>query len=216
MIKYVLFDLDGTLTDPALGITNSIMYALDKFGISVSDRKTLYNFIGPPLYDSFVKYYGFSHDDANLAVKYYREYFAPKGLYENTVYEGVEDLLFTLQDKGVKLILATSKPEKFAKEILRHFGLDKYFTDVIGATMNEKRNTKDAVIAYAIQKCGIQTSEAVMVGDRMHDIFGANINSLRSVGVLYGFGSYEELKNEGANVIVNDVQQLKYTILSMI
>lgn len=212
MIKYVLFDLDGTLTDPGEGITNSIVYALDKFGISVSDKKDLYKFIGPPLYDSFVKYYGFSHENANLAITYYREYFAPKGLYENTVYKGIEDMLGFLADKGVKLIVATSKPEKYAREILAHFALDRYFDDIIGATMDEKRNTKDAVIAYAIEKCKIVPQNAIMVGDRLHDVLGAKANGMRSIGVLYGFGSYKELSDAGADMIVKDVEQLKKTL----
>jgi len=215
MIDYILFDLDGTLTDPAEGITNSIVYALDKFGISVSDKKSLYKFIGPPLYDSFVKYYGFSHDDANLAVAYYREYFAPKGLFENTVYDGIEDMLSCLLGQGAKLIIATSKPEKFAREILTHFSLDRYFYDIVGATMDEKRNTKDAVIAYAIEKCKIDPTSAIMVGDRLHDVIGAKKNSLRSVGVLYGFGSYDELSAAGADIIVSDVNYLKNTLLEM-
>lgn len=216
MIEYVLFDLDGTLTDPAEGITNSIVYALNKFGVSVCDKKELYKFIGPPLYDSFVKYYGFSHENANLAITYYREYFAPKGLYENTVYEGIEDALIHLKTQNVKLIVATSKPEKFAREILVHFALDRYFDDIIGATMDEKRNTKDAVIAYAVEKCSIDTANAVMVGDRLHDVLGAKANGIRSIGVLYGFGSYDELADAGADIIVNDVAQLKNVLTDLI
>ena len=212
MIEYVLFDLDGTLTDPGEGITNSIVYALDKFGISVSDKKDLYKFIGPPLYDSFVKYCGFSHENANLAITYYREYFAPKGLYENTVYKGIEDMLGFLAEKGVKLIVATSKPEKYARAIIAHFALDRYFDDIIGATMDEKRNTKDAVIAYAIEKCKIVPQNAIMVGDRLHDVLGAKANGMRSIGVLYGFGSYKELSDAGADMIVKDVEQLKKTL----
>ena len=212
MIKHVLFDLDGTLTDPAEGITNSIVYALNKFGISVWDKRDLYKFIGPPLSDSFVKYYGFSHENANLAITYYREYFAPNGLYENTVYKGIEDMLGFLADKGVKLIVATSKPERYAREILAHFALDRYFDDIVGATMDEKRNTKDAVIAYAIEKCKIDPKKAIMVGDRLHDVLGAKENGIRSVGVLYGFGSYDELSNAGADMIVGDVEQLKNTL----
>ena len=212
MPKSILFDLDGTLTDPGEGITNSIVYALDKFGISVSDKKDLYKFIGPPLYDSFVKYYGFSHENANLAISYYREYFAPKGLYENTVYKGIEDMLGFLADKGVKLIVATSKPEKYARAIIAHFALDRYFDDIIGATMDEKRNTKDAVIAYAIEKCKIVPQNAIMVGDRLHDVLGAKANGMRSIGVLYGFGSYKELSDAGADMIVKDVEQLKKTL----
>jgi len=216
MIKYVLFDLDGTLTDPAEGITNSIVYALKKFGISVSDKKELYKFIGPPLYDSFVRYYGFTPKDANLAITYYREYFAPKGLYENTVYEGIEDALIHLKTQNVKLIVATSKPEKFAREILAHFALDRYFDDIIGATMDEKRNTKDAVIAYAVEKCNIDTENAVMVGDRLHDVLGAKANGIRSIGVLYGFGSYDELTDAGADIIVENVANLINVLTDLI
>ena len=216
MIKYILFALDGTLTDPAEGITNSLAYALNEFDISVSDKKDLYKFIGPPLYDSFVRYYGFSHEDANLAVAYYREYFSPKGLYENTVYEGIEDALLHLKNQNVKLIVATSKPEKFAREILAHFALDRYFDDIIGATMDEKRNTKDAVIAYAVEKCSIDTAYAVMVGDRLHDVLGAKANGIRSIGVLYGFGSYDELTDAGADIIVENVAQLKNVLTDLI
>jgi len=214
--SHILFDLDGTLTDPALGITNSVMYALNKFGIEVDDRASLYKFIGPPLYDSFVRYYGFTPKDANLAITYYREYFAPKGLYENTVYEGIEDALIHLKTQNVKLIVATSKPEKFAREILAHFALDRYFDDIIGATMDEKRNTKDAVIAYAVEKCNIDTENAVMVGDRLHDVLGAKANGIRSIGVLYGFGSYDELTDAGADIIVENVANLINVLTDLI
>ena len=140
MYKYILFDLDGTLTDPGLGITNAVMHALKKFNIEVPDRSELYKFIGPPLLESFQKYYGMSEEESQMALQYYREYFKPYGLYENTVYDGIEELLVTLKAQGKKLILATSKPEPFAVEILRHFGLDKYFDFVAGATMDEKRS----------------------------------------------------------------------------
>lgn len=216
MIKYILFDLDGTLTDPAEGITNSICYALDKFGIKVQDKASLYKFIGPPLYDSFVKYYGFSSENANKAVDYYREYFAPKGLYENTVYPGVTQLLQELTSYDVGLLVATSKPEVYAKKIIEHFDLQQYFYDVVGATLDATRNTKDAVIAYAINKHSIDAQSALMVGDRHHDVFGASQNSLRCVGVTYGFGSYSELSDAGADIIVDSVEQLKNTLINYI
>lgn len=215
MKRYVLFDLDGTLTEPSEGITNSVKYALAKFGISVSDKSELYKFIGPPLYDSFVNFYGFSHDDANLAVAYYREYFAPHGIYENCVYEGIPEMLERLKTSGKTLVLATSKPEKFALEILRHFGLAKYFDLAYGATMDEKRNKKDEVIAYALSQGNIDPDDAVMVGDRIYDIEGGHKNGLVSVGVLFGYGDRAELEGAKAEFIAKDVPELEKILLEI-
>lgn len=203
MYKYILFDLDGTLTDPGLGITNAVMYALKKFHIEVPERSELYKFIGPPLLESFEKFYGMSSEESQLALQYYREYFKPYGLYENTVYDGIEELLAELKAEGKKLILATSKPEPFAIEILRHFKLDKYFDFIAGATMDEKRVRKADVIAYALESCEItDLSSAIMIGDREHDVLGAKEVGLESIGVLYGYGDLEELENAGATYIV--------------
>ena len=178
MYKYVLFDLDGTLTNPGLGITNSVMYALKKFGIEVEDRAVLYKFIGPPLLESFEKFYGLSKAESELALQYYREYFKPYGLYENEVYEGIREVLERLKEKGKKLLLATSKPEEFAKEILHHFQLEQYFDFVAGATMDEKRVKKGDVIAYALESCGItELTSVLMIGDREHDVIGAKDNA---------------------------------------
>lgn len=198
VFNYLLFDLDGTLTDPGLGITNSVMYALQKFGINVEDRTSLYKFIGPPLRDSFEAFYGFSREDSELAVQYYREYFKDKGLYENEVYDGIEELLIQLKERDRTLIVATSKPEPFAIKILQHFNLYDYFDFVAGATMDETRNKKADVIQYALESFNIEKSSAVMIGDREHDIIGAKENNLDSIGVLYGYGSRDELKNAGA------------------
>lgn len=204
MFDTILFDLDGTLTDPGEGITNSVAYALDKYGIDVQDKRELYKFIGPPLVDSFMKYYGFDEDKALQAVEYYREYFRNKGIFENEVYEGVEDMLRRLHADGKRIVLATSKPEEFALRILEHFELKKYFTVVAGASMDSSRSKKGDVIAYALSMCGnIDKSTAVMVGDREHDIIGAKENALVSIGVLYGYGSEEELQNSGADYIVS-------------
>ena len=209
MYKYILFDLDGTLTDPGLGITNAVMYALKKFNIEVPDRSELYKFIGPPLLESFEKYYGMTPEQSQMALQYYREYFKPYGLYENTVYDGIEEVLAALKVQGKKLILATSKPEPFAVEILRHFGLDKYFDFVAGATMDEKRVRKADVIAYALESCEIaELSEAIMVGDREHDVLGAKEVGLQCVGVLYGYGDLEELENVGANYIAKKPEDI--------
>ncbi len=206
----ILFDLDGTLTDPGLGITNSVMYALKKYGIEVSDRSELYKFIGPPLAESFEKYYGFSTEESYKAVDCYREYYRDRGLYENTVYDGIEDLLKELKAAGKTLIVATSKPEVFAKEVLRHFGLDKYFEYIAGGNLDGTRTVKAEVIAYALDSCGITDKEnAVMVGDRMHDIVGAKTVGIDSIGVLFGYGSREELENAGADYIAEGVENIK-------
>ena len=209
MKKYLLFDLDGTLTDSALGITNSVRYALRKFGIEETDHARLCSFVGPPLYDSFRELYGMSHEDANLAIVYYREYYVSKGLYENTVYDGVREMLEALSSGGRKIILATSKPERFAREILKNFSLDRYFYGVFGATMDEKLCKKDNIIALALEKLDIPYDDAVMIGDRKYDILGGRKFGLTSVGVLYGYGGREELTDAGAYCIASTVNELK-------
>ena len=209
MYKYVLFDLDGTLTDPGLGITNSVMYALKKFNIEVEDRTSLYKFIGPPLKESYAKYYHFSDEESTRAVTYYREYFSVKGIYENVLYDGIAELLEKIKDSGRKVVLATSKPEEFAVEILRYFHIDHYFDFVAGSTMDGTRVRKADVIAYALESHGItDLSLAVMVGDREHDILGAKEIGLDSIGVLYGYGSREELENAGATYIAEHVADI--------
>ena len=202
MYKYLLFDLDGTLTDPGLGITNSVMYALRKFDINVEERTSLYKFIGPPLRDSFETFYGFSSEKSELAVQYYREYFSERGLYENEAYDGIADLLTQLKERGKSLIVATSKPESFAIKILQHFKLYDYFDFVAGATMDATRNKKADIIKYALESCNIsEKSSVIMIGDREHDVIGAKENGLDSIGVLFGYGSYDELKRAGATFI---------------
>lgn len=208
MYEIILFDLDGTLTDPGPGITNSVAYALEKYGIEVEDKKTLYSFIGPPLKDSFMKYYGFDEEKAMQAISFYREYFRDTGLYENKVYEGVRELLEKIKASGRKIVLATSKPEEFAVRILEHFDLIKYFHVVAGASMDETRNKKGDVIKYAMEKGGFSAQGAVMIGDREHDIFGAKENGITSIGVLYGYGSEEELKKAGADYIAETVDEI--------
>ena len=209
MYDYLLFDLDGTLTDPAEGITNSVIYALKKWGIEVGDRSELYCFIGPPLSASFKKYYGFSEDDALKCLEYYREYFRDKGIFENKVYVGIPELLEKLKKSGKILILATSKPEIFAKRILDHFDLTKYFDFVAGASMDESRNKKADVICYALETANVtDRSKALMIGDREQDITGARLNSLDSLGVLYGYGDYEEHTAAGANYIAETVNDI--------
>lgn len=209
MYQYVLFDLDGTLTDPAEGITNSVAYALEKFGITVSDKRELYRFIGPPLVDSFMKYYGFSEADANQAVAYYREFFKPTGIFQNSLYEGVPELLKQLKSSGKAVILATSKPEVFAVEILKHFGIFEYFDFVAGATLDSTRNKKGDVIAYALDSMKItEKSACLMVGDRNQDINGARENQIDSLGVLFGYGDLDELTTAGATYVAETVEDI--------
>lgn len=206
---YILFDLDGTLTDPMIGITKSVQYALRFYGIEESNLNVLCPFIGPPLKDSFMKYYHFPESQAEEAIKKYREYFSVTGIFENRVYDEIEDLLKQLKSCGKQLLVATSKPEEFAVQILEHFGLAQYFEYVCGASMDEKRVKKGDVIAYAIEMAGIEdVSLAVMVGDREHDIIGAKENGMDSIGVLFGYGSRKELKEAGADFIGESVKEL--------
>lgn len=200
--SYCLFDLDGTLTDPGIGITDSVMYALKKFDIDVKDRSELYPFIGPPLDYSFKTYFGFTEEQAVLAIKYYREFFSTKGLYENEVYEGIPGMLEELKKRGVTIALATSKPYEFSVEILRHFGLSGYFDHVGAATMDGRISKKEDVISNLLGQLNYEDKASVlMVGDRYHDIEGAKANGLHSAGVLWGYGTEEELKKAGAEYL---------------
>ena len=162
--KYILFDLDGTVTDPMIGITKSVRYALNKFGIEVEDLNTLCKFIGPPLKDSFMNFYNFTEEDALKAIAYYREYFSTNGLYENTVYENFEDMLIALKNDGKSLIIATSKPTVFAEKILEHFNLKKYFDFISGSNLDNTRTKKADVISYALEQQMINNmSEIIMI-----------------------------------------------------
>ena len=213
--SYLLFDLDGTLTDPAVGITNSVAFALARFGIQNKDRKQLYPYIGPPLVNAFMEFAGLSHEDAQKALIYYREYFAPKGIFENKPYEGIIETLRTLKRAGKHLLVATSKPEPYARRIVEHFGMAEYFDFVAGASMDEVRVKKEDVIRYAFDSCGItDTSSALMIGDRRHDMEGAAKNGIDSMGVLYGYGSREELEGAGATYLVASPAEIAKLILS--
>lgn len=208
----VLFDLDGTLTDPAEGITNSVAFALERFGVSVADRRELLPFIGPPLKESFMHFYGMDDARAEQAVADYREYFAPKGIFENAVYPGVADMLCALRAAGTRMVLATSKPEVFARQILEHFGLLEQFDAVCGSELDGRRTDKAEVIAEALRRC--PGEHPVMVGDRLHDVAGAKKNGLPCIGVLFGYGGREELQTAGADWLVEDVQELKNLLLA--
>ncbi len=201
--QVLLFDLDGTLTDSAPGIIHSAIYALKEFGIH-ADPTDLKKFIGPPLSQSFEEFYGFSKKQAAEAVTKYREYFSEKGIFENEPYPAIEEVLRQLRAAGKHLLVATSKPEVFAKRILEHFSLSGYFEGITGSELDGTRTDKAEVIACALEKSGIlDKQEVVMIGDRKHDILGARKNHLESVGVLYGYGSKEELEQAGASLLVS-------------
>lgn len=209
MFDYLFFDLDGTLTDPAQGITNSFVHALKYFGIEIPSYETLCTFIGPPLPETFKTQFGFDKQKVAEGVKKYREYFATKGLLENSVYPGIPELLAGLKAAGKKLVVATSKPEEYSIRIIEHFGLAQYFENVCGSLMDESRSKKDEVIAYAIERNHISDkSKILMIGDRKHDILGAKKIGLKSCGVLFGYGSREELEEAEADFISENVSRL--------
>ena len=205
----ILFDLDGTLTDPKVGITTSVQYALSHFGIHVENPDELCKFIGPPLRQAFKEYYGFDTAGAEEALWKYRERYIDEGIYENIMYPGIDHMLEGLKDLGKTLIVATSKPTILAEKVLKHFSLDKYFSFVSGAELNGERSEKSEIIQYAFEKCNIDNiKNCIMVGDRKHDIVGAKAACISSIGVLYGYGSEEELSEAGADYIVKTVSEL--------
>lgn len=205
----MLFDLDGTITDSAEGIINSVIYALEKINQPIPERKDLYSFIGPPLKESFEKICHLSEIDADLAVTYYREYYQKKGLYQNQVYQGIPELLSRLNELGCQVYIATSKPEIFAKKIVTHFDLIGYFNGIYGASLDGIRSKKTDVIAYALKEAQIETkNDVVMIGDRKHDILGGKENKLATIGVLYGFGNKEELEKAQATYLAATPEEI--------
>lgn len=212
--KAILFDLDGTLTDSCEGIINSIVYTLDAYGVTGYDRNDLYRFVGPPLTESFKELLCVDGEKVMEAVEKYREYFRDTGIFENRLYDGVESLLNSLANSGKKIILATSKAEAFAVRILEHFNILQYFEVVAGSELSGERNKKDEVIKYALDKAGLSAlNDAVMVGDRKYDITGAKRSGIDSIGILYGYGSREELEEAGATAIAETVEELKRLLL---
>lgn len=210
----LLFDLDGTITDPAEGIAHSVAYALKKFGITVEDPTTLYRFIGPPLLDSFRDFYGFSDDEAKQALGFYREYYAVKGITENRLYDGMRELLRDLQREGYQLLVATSKPELYARRIFDDMGLTAYFDVIAGSDMAETRAEKAQVVAYALRQAGLtDRAQALMIGDRKFDVEGAAKEGLPCAGVLFGYGDRPELEAAGARYIAETVDDLRKLLI---
>lgn len=203
-MKNIFFDLDGTLTDSGLGITKSISYALEKLGKPVPAKKTLELFIGPPLLESYMKICGLTKEEGEKGIDLFREYYSVKGIYENNLYPDIIELLKELKKRDKAIYLTTSKPEEYAKRILKHFEIDSYFSGVYGAFDDEKMSEKEYIIKRALETIQPKPTleETIMIGDREYDIVGATKNGLQSVGVLYGFGSLDELKKANATYII--------------
>ena len=201
-IDAVFFDLDGTLTDPKVGITRCILHALGELGVAAPHADDLTWCIGPPLLESFKSMLG---DDAlaGVALKHYRARFSEIGLYENRLYDGVAEALRGLSGGGVSLFVATSKPQVYARRIVDHFGLAACFEDVFGPTLQGERVRKTDLLRWALKESAVKAGAAVMVGDRSHDIVGATDNGMLAAGVLYGYGSREELEGAGAQLLVS-------------
>lgn len=208
----ILFDLDGTLTDSGPGIINSLLYTVEKMGLAPHEHSFYRKFIGPPLSWSFQNLLGLSPEDAQRGIQVYREYYTVKGIWENEPYPGVKELLQELKAAGKTLMVATSKPEVMARQVLEHFALMPCIDYLAGATLDESRDRK----AEAIARCLAQgRGSAVMVGDRKHDILGAAANRIPCVGVLYGYGSREEFEEAGAAYIAESVADLRRLLLNL-
>ncbi len=218
MIKYALFDLDGTLTDPKIGITTCVQLALNYFGIEVENLDELQPFIGPPLKDSFMKFYGLSEEQAVKAMEVYRSRFAVKGLYENNMYNGIDKMLRRLRAEGYQLSVASSKPTIYVEQILEHFDIKKYFHHIVGSFLDGRRVDKEEVVEEALRLLGVSEdnkNQAVMIGDRRFDVEGAKSHGILSVAVSYGYGPKEELNEANPDYIVNTVEELETLLLSL-
>ena len=208
--KTILFDLDGTLTDSGEGIINCAALALRHFNLPVPDRETMRAFVGPPLHASFIRF-GVPEDQAEEAIRIYRSRYIPIGKFENTPYPGIAELLQKLKEQGHRLYVATSKPEQMSIEILEHFDLAKYFTLICGASLDQSRNSKDAVIAYLLAQAETD-GEIIMVGDTAFDVLGAKAHGIPTIGVSWGYGKVEDMEQAGAVAIVHTMQELFDTL----
>lgn len=213
MFDTILFDLDGTLTNPKEGITKSVQYALNSYGIQNASLDELEHFIGPPLKEQFMIYTGCDDKDGDFLLKKYRERFSVTGIFENEVYEGIPKLLKNLKEKGKTIALATSKPTVYAKQILEHFNLIEYFDLCVGSELDGRRVKKEEVISEVLTLLKPDLSKTVMVGDRSFDIIAANFLGIKSIGVKYGFAGENELEKEKPFCIVSNTEELN-TILS--
>lgn len=212
----LLFDLDGTLTDPAEGLLKCIRHALERLEVACPTDAELHACIGPPLHESFARLLG---DDGTArvahAMRHFRERFTDAGIFENRLYEGIEEALAALREAGTPLVVATSKPQPFAERILRHFDLAQYFDGVYGSELDGTRSNKGELIAHLLAREALRAEDAVMIGDRAHDVIGAKANGVRSIGVLWGYGSREELVSAGADALCDAPEKLVGAVSSM-
>lgn len=211
--KVILFDLDGTITDPKIGITKSFQYALQHFGIQVDNLDALEPVIGPPLKKSFSEFYHLSEDQIERAIEKYRERFSTVGLYENEIYDGMENLLKELSEASYILEIASSKPTVFVEKICKHFKIKQYFTHIVGSFLDGRRGEKEEVVEEAIRLSKATPDHIIMVGDRIYDVIGAHKKGIAVIGVSYGYGGRQELEEAGADVIVDTVAQLREELL---
>lgn len=213
MPKSILFDLDGTLTDSGEGIINCAALALERLGVPVPDRETMRVFVGPPLHDTFRRF-GVPEDQVDEAIRIYRSRYVPIGKFENFPYPGIRELLEKLRSQGHRLFVATSKPEEMAVEVLEHFDLARFFEHICGASLDRSRSTKDAVIAYLLERYGAD-GQVVMVGDTVYDILGAAAHHIPAVGVAWGYGSVGEMEKAGAAAIAATMDELFSTLQAL-
>lgn len=204
--KSVLFDLDGTLTDSGEGIMNCAAMAMERLGVPVPPREKMRVFVGPPLWNTF-RDFGVPEDRLDEAVEIFRSRYVPIGKFENTPYPGIRELLEALQSQGRKLYVATSKPEVTAREVLEHFDLSRYFTEICGATVDKSRTSKEDVIAYLLKLAGCR-EECVMVGDTSYDVTGAAAHGIPTIGVAWGYGKTEDMVSAGAAAIAESPEDL--------
>ena len=216
MSAWFLFDLDGTLTDNSEGIIKSARFALEQFGLPNEPDSTLCRFIGPPLHDSFMEYYGFSKEKAFEAVDMYRVRYREKGVYENVLYPGLKEMLFRLRENGAGLCVATSKPLEFTEKILKQHDVYALFDHVVGANLDGSMTDKTEVIHEVLRRIGETEDRVVMVGDRSFDIVGAKNCGIESVGVYYGFAEPGELENAGADYIAGTVAELEQILMQLL
>ena len=209
----LLFDLDGTLTDSGSGILRSVRYALTKMGKPIPPEETLHLFVGPPLTEAFSRHCGMDTATADEAVRCYREYYSVTGIFENEVYADIPALLSALSADGARLVLATAKPEHFARRIMEHFGLARYFSYIGGALTDGTRHDKADVIRYVLQTTGADPARGLMIGDRCYDVTGAAMFGIPAVGVLWGYGTREELAEAGAVALAETPKELEEMIL---
>ncbi|PAE31569.1 HAD family hydrolase [Bacillus sp. 7884-1] len=207
--KVILFDLDGTLSDPKVGITKSVQYALQKMDIVEPDIDKLECFIGPPLQVSFAEHYNFDDENIQKSIDFYRERFKEKGMFENELYSNISLLLKSLKEQQFTLVVATSKPTVFSEKILKYFNIDQYFDLVVGSNLDGTRTSKTEIIQYILDKYNeYKLDNFIMIGDRKHDIIGANNTGIDSIGVTYGYGSFDELSHSNPKYIVKSVEEL--------